>query len=107
MTADDEHRLVIAVTVIRILTGGLTRTIDWVLIARLFPHLTRGHLIRKWGPIAAKYRPYMDEMQAHFQKAFIDAYKKKEVSTIDYDNLEAYDWAQLVDWAEERIDINK
>ena len=105
LSEQDVQKLLIAVTVVRSLTGGLARSIDWVIVAGLFPHLTRLFLNRKWATIATRFRSQMDKLQADFQEAFLAAYEKHEVPAIDYDDLVNYDWARLVDWAMKNLDV--
>ena len=105
LSEQDIQKLLVAVTVVRSLTGGLARSIDWVIVAGLFPHLTRLFLNRKWATIATRFRSQMDKLQADFQEAFLAAYEKNEVPALDYDNLVNYDWARLVDWAMKTLDV--
>ena len=105
MTEADEQKLIVGVTVIRTLTGGLNRSIDWVLVARLFPHLDQAILNKRWPPLGQKYKAQLEKLQSDFQEAFIAAYRESVVPPIDYDNLMDYDWQWLVGWAEQQLDI--
>jgi hypothetical protein len=105
MTEADVQRLVVGVTVVRTLTGGIDRNIDWVIVATLFPHLDQSFINKKWGPIAAKFRLQMDRLQSDFQEAFLSAYQAGVVPQIDYDNLLNYNWNALVDWAQTNLDV--
>ena len=102
---ENERRLMVAVCAIRVLTGGLNRTVDWALVARVFdPKFGEGTVLNCWRNIIRASRYQMEKMQADFQELFIQAYEKDEIPTIDFDDLENYDWNKLVDWAQERLE---
>ncbi len=106
MPQADEQKLMTAVVVIRILTGGLNRNIDWVLVADLFkPEYEQRFLQTSWPRIMQKNRLHVDKLERDFQEAFIEAYENNVVPPIDYDNLLEYDWAWLVEWAQENLDM--
>lgn len=107
MTEADVQRLVVAVTVVSTLTGGIDRHIDWVLVARAFPQsqYEAVDLRKKWAPLVKKYKGQLDKLQADFQEAYITAYESGEVDPIDYDDLVHYDWEGLVQWALNILDI--
>ncbi len=108
LSIDEEKRLLVAVTIIRTLTGGIDKNIDWVLIARLFqPKFSQFYIQRRWGHVLHRYRLQVDQIQAKFQDHFANAYEEGRVPRIDFDNLEAYDWAWLVDWTLENIETSK
>ena len=100
------HRIMTAVVVVRTITGGLERNIDWVLIARLFEDQFEPSFVQsRWGTILQKNRLHVERLQADFQNIFIEAYENDVVPPIDYDNLQDYDWAWLVNWAQKQLDI--
>lgn len=108
LSADEEKRLFIAVMVIRTLTGGVERNIDWVLVSRLFqPKHSQFYIQKRWTPILHKFRLQIDQLQARFQTNFIKAYEDGVIPTVDFDKLEEYDWAWLVNWTLENIDAPK
>lgn len=94
-----EKRLLTAVTVIRALTGGLDRRIDWVLVAKVFePTYTQMFVHSRWNFTLQKYKLGLPKMESDFQTIFASAYEEGTVPAIDYDNLEDYDWKWLVEW---------
>ena len=107
LSGDDAKRLLIAVTVIRTLTGGIEKNIDWALVSQLFqPKWSQFYIQKRWGHVLHKYRLHVDQMQARFQMIYAKAYEDGTVPAIDYDNLESYDWAWLVEWTAENIDTS-
>lgn len=105
LSEEEVQRLLVGVTVVRTLTGGLNRNIDWVIVAKLFPDLTQAFLNKKWASVATRFRNQMDKLQSDFQEAFLAAYEKNEVPPIDYDNLVDYDWPRVVEWALKVVDV--
>lgn len=107
MTRDDEERLLAAVVAIRTITGGIEKNPDWVLIARLFqPFYSQMYIQKKWAYVLQRYRLQMDQIQANFQEKFAKAYEDNRIPTIDFDNLEDYDWDWLVEWTLDNIDTS-
>ncbi|KAI9695725.1 MAG: RNA polymerase III transcription initiation factor complex subunit [Candelina mexicana] len=106
MPQPDEQKLMTAVVVIRVLVGGLQRNIDWVLVAELFqPDYDPGFIQKAWGRIMQKNRLHIDQLEKDFQDAYIEAYENNLVPPINYDNLVDYDWAWVVDWAQENLNM--
>ena len=100
-----EERLIFATLVIRTLTGGVERHIDWVLVARLFePQFDQMFVQNRWNSVLNKYRFEYERLYSQFQDLFTQAYEDGTVPPIDYDDLENYDWAWLVDWTMENIE---
>jgi len=106
ISADTEYRLMIAVVVIRTLTGGLDRQIDWVLVSKIFPDLPMNAISKRWPNLYMKHKQMVERLGTDFQEFFLEAYEKEEINPIDYDHLVDYDWNSLVDLVLERIDIN-
>jgi len=100
------HRIMTAVVVIRTITGGLERNVDWVLVAQLFEDRYDPSFVQsRWSTILQRNRLHVQRLQANFQDIFIEAYENNMVPQIDYDNLQDYDWAWLVDWAQKQLDM--
>ena len=101
---EGEKRLIFATLVIRTLTGGLERHIDWVLIARLFaPKFDQMYIQNRWNAVLNKWRFQYERLNIEFQERFVQAYEDGLIPPIDYDDLENYDWAWLVDWTMKNI----
>ena len=104
-SAAEEKRLITAVVVIRILTGGLERNIDWTLVSRLFePKFAATVVHRRWRDLMPRYRRTVEKMQDDFQEIFPKAYEDGLIPPIDFDDLENYDWSWLVDWTEKNLE---
>ena len=100
-----EERLLTAVMVIRALTGGLDKRIDWVLVAKVFePTYTQMFVHSRWRLTLQKYKLVLPKMESDFQSIFTSAYEKGTVPPIDYENLEDYDWKWLVEWTMANVD---
>ena len=96
---DGEERLLTAVMVIRTLTGGLDKHIDWVLVAKVFePAYTQMFIHSRWSHTLQKHKLILPQMESNFENIFLSAYEDGTLPTIDYDNLENYDWKWLVEW---------
>ncbi|KMQ45533.1 hypothetical protein HL42_3815 [Trichophyton rubrum] len=94
------QRLMIAMVVVRTLAGGLEgRMVEWSLITPLFPNYTPKFVHDRGRLLTGRHRLQLSKMQSDFQEKFADAYESGEVPPINFDNLEAYDWEWVVDWA--------
>lgn len=108
LSIEEERRLLVAVTVVRTLVGGVDRNIDWVLVSRLFePKYTQFYIQKRWSHVLHRYRLQVDRIQVEFQNHFAKAYEDGTVPPIDYDDIESYDWRWLVDWTMETIETSK
>lgn len=105
LSSDFTNRLVTAVMVIRTLTGGVERNIDWVLVTKLFePEWNQADIQKTWPKLLQTHRVQAEMIQVQFQPLFLKAYEKGLIPTIDYDKLQEYDWSWLVDWTIEHLD---
>ena len=100
-----EERLLTAVMVIRALTGGLDKRIDWVLVAKVFePTYSQMFVHSRWSLTLQKYKLVLPKMESDFQNIFASEYEKGTLPALDYDNLESYDWKWLVEWTMANVD---
>lgn len=108
LSMEEERRLLVAVTVVRTLVGGVDRHIDWVLVSRLFePKYTQFYIQKRWSHVLHRYRLQVDRIQVEFQNHFAKAYEDGTVPPFDYDDIESYNWEWLVDWAMDTIETSK
>ena len=100
---DGERRLITAAIVVRTLTGGLEKIIDWVLVAKAFEGIRDQMFIhRKWNHVLQKHKFVVPKLEEDFQNMFLVAYEEGTVPPLDFDNLASYDWKWLVEWAMDR-----
>ncbi|KAL8671935.1 MAG: hypothetical protein Q9168_003591 [Polycauliona sp. 1 TL-2023] len=106
LTAEEMQRILFAVIVVRTLTGGVERNIDWVLVTKICdPEHDQASVQRKWPRVLQSHRLLAQQLEANFQDLFLQAYKDGLIPPLDYDDLLAYDWAWLVDWTIKHIDL--
>ena len=97
---DGERRLLTAVAVVRTLTGGIERIIDWVLVAKAFKGMRDQMFIhRKWSHTLQKHKLILPKLEEDFQNMFMAAYEEGTVPPLNFENLASYDWAWLTEWA--------
>lgn len=100
-----EQRLLTAVMVIRTLTGGIDKQIDWVLVAKVFePDYDQMFVHGRWNYVSTKYKLMVPKWESDFQDLFAQAYEEGTVPAMDFDDLEGYDWKWLVEWVMAKID---
>ncbi|KAI9734442.1 MAG: hypothetical protein M1818_006830 [Claussenomyces sp. TS43310] len=98
-------RLMVTVTVIRTLTGGLEKKIDWILVTKLFPKFSTTYTKQLWVALLQSHSATIDKLSVNFQNFFLKAYARGEIAPIDYDQLLHYDWEALVNLAMPLLDI--
>ncbi|KAF8853295.1 hypothetical protein BDZ45DRAFT_806766 [Acephala macrosclerotiorum] len=99
----EENRLIVAVTIIRILTGGLDQCIDWVLVASIFQNYSMNFLEKFWKRIIAGKEEMMEDLGRSFQRHYPEAYAKGKVPEFNFDTLVDNDWNGLIDWVQNTI----
>lgn len=103
----NEKRLLVAVIVIRTIAGGLDQMIDWVLVAKVFhPEFDEMFIHSVWPSIRQKHKLQGEKIISDFQELFPRAYEERAVPPLDFDHLEDYPWAKLVDWTVDQIDFS-
>ena len=101
----EERRVVLAVIIVRTLTGGLEKNIDWQLVTKIFKQqYTEVFLHRKWAYMLQKYRSHLNKLQDNFQRMFAEAYEDELVPPIDFDHLDQYEWDTVLAWTDKRLD---
>ncbi|PBP17084.1 TFIIIC transcription initiation factor complex subunits Tfc3, partial [Diplocarpon rosae] len=104
MHPETENRFVIGVSAIRILAGGLDEQVDWVIVASLFPQYSLNFLAKSWKQLLLRKKPAIDQLEADFREAFLDAYQSGDIPPLDYNHLVEYPWDRLIDWIIENVD---
>ncbi|OQD90388.1 hypothetical protein PENANT_c001G01337 [Penicillium antarcticum] len=100
------RKIMIAITAVRVLTGGLDgRIVEWDLVVRAFPDHDPAAMEQKARRTLNRNRLQVAKMQRDFQERYLDAYEKDQVPTIDYGDLENYDWPGVVEWASAHLDV--
>lgn len=103
---ENEKRLLVAVIVIRTITGGLDQRIDWVLVAKIFqPEHDEMFVHSLWPTLRSKNKSQMEKLTSQFQAMFPQAYEEREVPPLDFDHLDEYPWGQLVDWVIKNMEV--
>ena len=98
------QKLVVAIVVVRTLAGGQEgKHVDWPIVFSLFPDIPPELVHSRAKGLMSRHRLQMSKMQTDFQEMFAEAYEKDQVPQIDYKNLKGYDWAKVVDWAEDQL----
>ncbi|KAL5335401.1 hypothetical protein BJX70DRAFT_410546 [Aspergillus crustosus] len=102
------HRLLAAIVVVRTLAGGWEgKNVEWPLISQCFPDEDPKLIVDRGKGILARNRLQIAKMQSDFQDRFLSAYAQNEVPAINYDDLDAYDWKSVTDWANTQLDVPK
>ena len=105
--SEGERRLLTAVAVVRTLTGGLERIVDWVLVAKAFGGMRDQMFIhRKWSHTLQKHKLILPKLEEDFQNMFMAAYEEGTVPPLNFDDLASYDWKWLTEWAMEHFGTN-
>ena len=104
---DGERRLLTAVAVVRTLTGGLERIVDWVLVAKAFGGMRDQMFInRRWSHTLQKHKLILPKLEEDFQNMFMAAYEEGTIPPLNFEDLASYDWNWLTEWAMERFGTN-
>lgn len=101
-----EKRFIVAVIVIRALTGGIECLTDWVLVSLLFPRFSLNFIRGHWKQLVVRHKKAIDRLEIDFQNAFVPAYESGKIQKLDYDHLQDYNWNKLVDWTMNTIDTS-
>ncbi|TKA69097.1 hypothetical protein B0A49_04412 [Cryomyces minteri] len=102
---EEIERLIMAIVVVRSLTGGLEQQIAWGMVHQVFHYkYDTAYLRNRWGALKHRFNDVVEKLQPEFQNKFIGAYERKEVPVIDFQHPELYDWDFVVDWAEKNIE---
>lgn len=100
-------RIITAVTVVSVLSGGLDKYANWKYIARLITHEPEAVVRQRWKVIKANYTQEIDAITSNFQTRYLDALADGIVPTVKFDNLDETDWERIFEWAVDNIDHSK
>ncbi|KAK2745430.1 hypothetical protein FQN57_003773 [Myotisia sp. PD_48] len=101
----DIQKLIIAMVVIRTIAGGMEgKVVEWAILAPLFPNYDPKFIHERGKSLGARHRLEMAKMQSEFQERFAEAYENNEVPPLDFDHLESYDWAWVIEWTARNIE---
>ena len=101
---EGERQLLTAVMIIRTLTGGLEKRIDWVLVAKAFgSEHSQMFLNGCWNYVFKKHKMMLPKMESDFQDLFTEAYEEDSIPALDFDDLAGYDWKWLTEWTMRKL----
>ena len=104
LSPEGEIRLLTAVMVVRILTGGLEQIVDWVLVAKAFePDMSQTFVRTRWNYVLQKHKSMLPKMESDFQDLFLEAYEGGTMPAVDYENLASFDWKWLTEWTMDKF----
>ena len=100
------QRVMTAIVAVRVLAGGAEgKMVDWPLVSRCFPDHDARFLQDRARNLLNRNRLQIAKMQGDFQERFLEAYASGRVPSIDYNDLDSYDWGGIVDWAQTQLDV--
>ncbi|ORY71088.1 uncharacterized protein BCR38DRAFT_381327 [Pseudomassariella vexata] len=99
MGLEGEKEMIVAFVVLKHLIGGVDKLADYGLLVKLFPQMSVSGLKKFWTRVSKERRSFIDALSTKFQSEFLKAYEKDELPTINYDDLENYDWKTVITWA--------
>lgn len=93
------HRITTAIVVVRVLTGGLDKYLDWKLVARLIPGEPESMLQSRWRTLSTRYNNDFDAMVLDLQTKYLDALADDKVPSVNYNDLPGTNWEGIFEWA--------
>ncbi|KAK5276238.1 hypothetical protein LTR16_011536, partial [Cryomyces antarcticus] len=82
---EEIERLIMAIVVVRSLTGGLEQQIAWGMVHQVFHYkYDTAYLRNRWGALKHRFNDVVEKLQPEFRNKFIGAYERKEVPAIDF-----------------------
>jgi hypothetical protein len=96
-----QQDLMVAVALLRILTGGLQQAnIKWEIVAHAMGYLYEADFLReRWAGMRLRYDETAHKMQEQLREPFLAAYEKDELPTVNFQDLASTDWPGLLQWA--------
>ena len=103
-TEKEIQRIIIVVVTTRIIVGGSTRYLDWALVDRCLKFDPKGYsTYAVWQKVRLSRKKQIQAFEDSFPEAYLDAYERGEVASVDYHNLAATDWEGIFTWASQRV----
>ncbi|KAI9709575.1 MAG: hypothetical protein M1820_003335 [Bogoriella megaspora] len=101
LDSTEKKTLLLAVAIVRSLTSGVDQEdIQWGLVAKACRYMHDGIMLRRcWEGFWKSTRAVANRVQDKFQLLFAQAYANNKFPSLDFDHLEDFDWAWLLDWA--------
>jgi hypothetical protein len=104
MSSVEIYRIVIAVIVVRTLTGGIGGEIDWSIVQKICPDRNETFLSDRWQTLVIKNRQDIIRLNVSLQEKYVAAFDKGEVPGINFDDIYGSDWEGIVSWAEKNLE---
>jgi hypothetical protein len=98
------YKLTVAIVVVKTLSGGLDKHIDWTIVLRIFPDENLDFIHDRWKTIRNKFRRDIAALTENLQDRFCSAYIEGEVPDLDFDDIYNNDWEGIVEWAVRSLD---
>ena len=98
------YKLTVAIVVIKTLSGGLDKHVDWALVLQIFPDENVDFIRDRWRTIKNKFRRDIAALTENLQDQFCSAYMEGEVPDLDFDDIYNNDWEGIVEWAVRNLD---
>jgi hypothetical protein len=106
LAKEDIERLVATIVVVRALIGGIEQRINWYIIEQLLPNNDVTSMKDYWRKFETTQPLQMVKLEEQFHEAFILAYQQGDLGSLNFDDIESYDWDTLIVWATQNLDIS-
>lgn len=93
------RRISLAFVVVKVLTGGLDKHLDFSLVNRLVSNETETLLRERWKVLSTRYNNDIDACIKDMQIKYLDALADDKVPSVDYSNIDNSDWEGILEWA--------
>ena len=100
-------RLQLAVNVIRIVSGGVEKLVNWKYVvqsSRKFSHVQPSSLQKYWLLLRRKRDSYVELEEDRIQEALLNAYERGHAPPIDFENLQNCNWQNIVESVNELLE---
>ena len=103
-----DRALILAVVIVRALTGGLDRRIDWAIVAMTLS-LTddENFVVQRWRLIREKSKKMTENLTREFQVVWLKKYRAGQVVPPDFQGIKQFDWKGVHGWASRELRSNQ